>query len=185
MTLKRWLPTFLAFPLGGLIAIETVGSIGDPLSAAAAGLVAGAVIGTGQWLALRVRGMRPRWIVHTAAAMSAGSALAAAVTGAGTDVGDLMVSGLIVGAAVGAAQAPLLGAGRRASLVWPVATAGAWALGWLASSSIGVDVERGYATFGSAGAVLATVISGLVLARLLREPRELGARPRPSALVEV
>ena len=26
MTLKRWLPTFLAFPLGGLLAFETVGS---------------------------------------------------------------------------------------------------------------------------------------------------------------
>ena len=51
MTFKRWLPTFLAFPLGGLLAIETVGSLDGPLAAAAGGLLAGAVIGGGQWLA--------------------------------------------------------------------------------------------------------------------------------------
>src|SRR3954447_19723960 len=84
MTFKRWLPTFLAFPLGGLLTIETVGSLHGPLSAAAGGLLAGAVIGTGQWLALRTRGIGPRWIAHTAVAMSAGMALASVITDAGT-----------------------------------------------------------------------------------------------------
>ena len=53
MTFKRWLPTFLAFPIGGFIAIQTIGSLDDPVAAAAGGLIAGAVIGAGQWLALR------------------------------------------------------------------------------------------------------------------------------------
>jgi branched-chain amino acid transport system permease protein len=43
MTFKRWLPTFLAFPLGGLLAIETIGSFRGPLTGAAGGLLAGAV----------------------------------------------------------------------------------------------------------------------------------------------
>ena len=70
MTLKRWLPTFLAFPVGGYIAFLTVGSLTGPLSGALAGLIAGAAIGTGQWLALR---NERRWIAYTAVAMSAGN----------------------------------------------------------------------------------------------------------------
>ena len=80
MTFKRWLPTFLAFPIGGYLAIQTVGSLDDPVSAAAGGLLAGAVIGAGQWLALRSSGIGRRWIGYTAAAMAAGSAISVAVT---------------------------------------------------------------------------------------------------------
>jgi hypothetical protein len=163
MTWRRWLPTFLAFPLGGLIAVETIGSIDGPLTAAAAGALAGAIIGTGQWLALRSRGIDRRWIAYTAAAMSAGSAAAAALTGAGTEAPDLMLAGAVTGAAVGAAQSPLLTRGRATEAAWATAVAVAWALGWLATSSIGVDVERGYVVFGSAGAVLVTVLTGLAL----------------------
>ena len=112
MTLKRWLPTFLAFPLGGLLAFETVGSATGPATAAAGGLLAGAVIGVGQWLALRNEGIDRRWPLFTAAAMAAGSALAAAATGAGTEVSDLVLTGAVAGAAVGAAQGLLLGSRR-------------------------------------------------------------------------
>jgi hypothetical protein len=158
MTFLRWLPTFLGFPLGGLLAIETVGSLHDPLSAAAGGAVAGAVIGAAQWLALRPRVGR-RWIAYTAAAMAAGSAVSAAVTGSGTELADVMLAGLVTGAAVGAAQARLLG---RA---WIFVTAAAWSLGWLATWLTIVDIERGYAVFGSSGAILVTVLTGLALRR--------------------
>lgn len=174
MTFKRWLPTFLAFPLGGLLAIETVGSIGGPLSAAAGGLLAGAVIGAGQWLALRAHGITSRWIARTAVAMSAGTAVAAALTGTGTDVPDLALSGLVAGAAVGAAQSGLLGGGRRTTATWTAATAAAWTLGWIATASIGVDVERGYHVFGSAGALLVTVLTGLVLRRVFAAAPDAG-----------
>ena len=174
MTFKRWLPTFLAFPLGGLLAIETVGSIGGPLSAAAGGLLAGAVIGAGQWLALRAHGITSRWIARTAVAMSAGPAVAAALTGTGTDVPDLALSGLVAGAAVGAAQSGLLGGGRRTTATWTAATAAAWTLGWIATASIGVDVERGYHVFGSAGALLVTVLTGLVLRRVFAAAPDAG-----------
>ena len=50
MTFKRWLPTFLAFPIGGYIAMQVVGSSDGLLAAAAGGLIAGSVIGAGQWL---------------------------------------------------------------------------------------------------------------------------------------
>jgi hypothetical protein len=185
MTFKRWLPTFLAFPVGGFLAIETVGSLDGVASGAAGGLIAGAIIGAGQWLALRSGRVGRRWVAHTAVAMSAGTALATVVTGAGTEVADLMVTGLVAGAAVGAAQSPLLGAGRLVAAAWTGVTAGSWALGWLTSSFIGLDVERGYHVFGSSGAVVVTVLTGLALRRILaarsgarltlRSPAALGA----------
>jgi hypothetical protein len=170
MTFKRWLPTFLGFPLGGLIAIETVGSLHDPVSAAAGGLLAGAVIGGAQWLALRSEGMSARWVGYTAAAMAAGSALAAAITGAGTEVADVMLAGVITGATVGAAQSALLAGGRRASATWTAVNAAGWSLGWLATSQVIVDLDRGHHAFGSSGALLVTVLTALTLRRLLAAP---------------
>jgi hypothetical protein len=167
MTFKRWLPTFLAFPLGGLLAIETVGSLDDPLSAAAGGLLAGAVIGAGQWLALRSRGIGRRWVAYTAAAMAAGTALAAAVTGAGTELEDLMFTGLLAGAAVGAAQSTLLARAGLASVAWTAVTAASWSLGWLTTWAYLTDIERGYYVFGAGGALLVTVLTGLALRRML------------------
>jgi hypothetical protein len=164
MFLKRWLPTFLAFPLGGLIAMETVGRLHDPASAAAGGLLVGAVVGAAQWWALRSRGVGRRWIALTAGATAAGSAVAAALTGAGTDLPDLMLAGLVSGAAVGAAQSTVLAGDRLRAAAWTAATAAGWALGWLTTwAVVGVNVERGFQVFGSSGALVATVLTGLAL----------------------
>lgn len=168
---KRWIPTFLAFPLGGLLAIETVGSSHDPVSAAAGGLLAGAVIGAGQWLALRSRGIGARWMAYTAGAVSAGAALAAAVTGSGTEVADVVLAGAITGAAVGAAQATLLGGGLRVAGAWTAVMGGAWALGWLVTSSVIVDLDRGHHMFGASGALVVTLITGLALRHLTAPAR--------------
>lgn len=185
MTFKRWLPTFLAFPLGGLLAIETVGSLEGPASAAAGGLLAGAIIGAGQWLALRSQGIDGRWVIYTAAAMAAGTALAAAVTGAGTAAGDLVFTGLAAGVAVGAAQSRLLEGGRLVAVAWTAVTAASWSLGWLATWAAGVHVERGFHVFGSSGALLVTVITGLALHRLLAATGETSGSVRIAAAVRV
>ena len=176
MTFKRWLPTFLAFPAGGLLAMGVVGSLDGPVSAAAGGLLAGAVIGAAQWLAL---GTTKRWIGATAVAMSAGSAVAAVVTDAGTSVEDLMLAGLITGAAVGAAQGMILGGtmtatrGTTSSRVttshavagaWAAITAASWSLAWLVTYSVvGVNADQGFHVFGSSGALVATLITGAAL----------------------
>jgi hypothetical protein len=171
MTFTRWLPTFLGFGLGGLLAFETVGSLHDPLSAAAGGLLAGAVIGAGQWLALRSRGIGRRWIGYTSAAMAAGTALGALLTGAGTEVADVTLLGLVAGTAVGAAQSSLLPRGRAA---WTVVTGATWALAWPISSTI-IDLDRGWHVFGSSGALVVTVLTGLTLRHVLGAPG--AARP--------
>jgi hypothetical protein len=161
MTFKRWLPTFLAFPIGGLLAFETVGSVTNAGTAAAAGLLAGAVIGTGQWLALRDHGIDRRWPLVTATAMAAGSALAAVVTHSGTEVADLILTGAVTGTAVGMAQAGLLGQKQ-----WAVVTAASWALAWLISAGVlAQQADEGFVVFGSSGALVATVLTGLALRR--------------------
>jgi hypothetical protein len=163
MTFKRWLPTFLAFPIAGWLAIETIGSAAEPLPAAAGGLLVGAALGAAQWLALRTD---RRWIGRTAVASAAGAALAAVATGPGTAVPELVLTGLVTGAVVGAAQGPLLGRGARVTAAWTATTGAAWGLGWLVTSQVIVDAERGFHMFGSSGALAATVLTGLVLRAL-------------------
>ena len=161
MILRRWLPTFLAFPLGGLLAYETVGSVAGPASAAAAGLLAGAVIGTGQWLALRGEVIDWRWAAYTAAAMAAGSAAAALATGGGTETADLILTGAVAGVTVGAAQAKMIGRPD-----WAIVTAASWALAWLISAGVlAQQADEGFVVFGSSGALVATVLTGLALRR--------------------
>ena len=164
MTFKRWLPTFLAFPIGGYVAMQTIGSLHDVASAAAGGLIAGAAIGAAQALALRTGG---RWAAATAAAMAAGAALAATVTGAGTEVADVVLAGGIAGAAVGAAQGALLRRGAAAAAAWTAVTSASWALAWFTTANVIVDLDRGHHVFGSSGALVATVLTGLALRRIL------------------
>jgi hypothetical protein len=95
--------------------------------------------------------------------MAAGSALSVALTGAGTETADVMLAGLVTGAAVGAAQSALL---PRGAAIWIAVSAAAWSLAWLVTSAVIVDIERGYAVFGSSGALVATVLTGLALRRV-------------------
>jgi hypothetical protein len=174
MTLKRWLPTFLAVPLGGWLAFGVIGSLDDVASAAAGGFVVGAFVGAGQWLALRPHGFGLRWAGYTAAAVAAGTAAGAAITDTGTTLPDVMLAGLLTGAAVGAAQSSLLPGGRAVSALWTAVTAACWSLGWLASSGV-IDIEEGFYVFGSSGALLMTVLTGVVLRRILAAPRAMKA----------
>jgi hypothetical protein len=179
MTFKRWLPTFLAFPPAGYLAFGTLGSLDDPVSAAAGGLLAGAVIGAGQWLALRSRGIGRRWIAYTAATMAAGTAVAAAATGAGTSLADVMLMGVVTGTAVGAAQSTLLAHGRRAAAAWTAVNAAGWPLAWLASSGV-IDLDRGWYVFGASGALLLTVLTGLTLRQMSVAPGAPTSASRPA-----
>ena len=70
---KGWLLWTAGFPIAGIAAQAAAGRINDAVSALVGGLVAGAVIGTGQWLvARRLLGDPLAWILATAAAMGIG-----------------------------------------------------------------------------------------------------------------
>ena len=115
-----WLAGFLSFPIAGIAAEAVVGRIDDAGSALLGGLVAGAVIGTGQWLVARRLLDAQTWIPATAVAMGIGLGVGAWVVGYGTSLGELALMGFITGIPLGAAQAYLL-RGRVAR---------AWVWGW-------------------------------------------------------
>jgi hypothetical protein len=71
------------------------------------------------------------------------------------------VQGALTGAGVGLAQAIVLRPRlRTASLLWPVALAGLWALGWLVSDTvIGTAVDSHFYVFGSSGALVVTALT--------------------------
>jgi hypothetical protein len=165
-----WMLAFLGFPLGGFLALVVVGSMEGMVSGALGGALAGAVIGAAQWLVLR-RYMRvgPEWILATALGVAIGDALGALLTGAGTEIGDLLIIGLATGVAVGLLQWGLFLRGRllRASL-WPLVVAIAWPVGWTVTWAFGIDVERGYFVFGSSGALVFAAITGLAMLLMLR-----------------
>ena len=161
-----WTAGFLAFPIAGVLAEAVTGRINDVGSALVGGMVAGAVIGTGQWLVAR-RLLNPQtWIPATALAMGIGLAVGAWVVGYGTSLGELALMGFITGIPLGAAQAYLLRGRVANAWVWGVAMPLLWALGWTVTTAAGIDVERQYAVFGALGAITFMALSGVLLDRL-------------------
>ena len=123
------LAILLGFPIGGLLANLTVGAVDSVGAALAGGLIAGAVVGAAQWLALR-QFVPWLWIAATSVGMAAGLAAGAALVDYGIDRGDLVLMGAITGLAVGALQALVLARqGFAGAVWWAVANPPAWALG--------------------------------------------------------
>jgi hypothetical protein len=167
--LKAWLlwtAGFLAFPIGGALATGATGRINDFGSALVGGLIAGAVIGTGQWLVAR-RLLDPQtWIPATAMAMGIGLGIGAWAVGYGTSLGELALMGFITGIALGVAQAYLLRDRLANAWVWAAAMPLLWALGWTVTTVGGIDVDQQFAVFGAYGAITFMALSGVLLDRL-------------------
>ena len=154
---------FVAFPVAGLAA-RAIGSIDGLMMAFAAGAIAGAVIGTAQWLVLRGIGIDARWILATAGGLAFGMSVGVATFGYGTGTADLVAVGAVSGLGIGIAQWPLLYGRMRTSAVWMPAIASLWALGWAVSTGAGVDLtSQRWSVFGIFGAVTVAVLSGALL----------------------
>jgi len=166
--LLRWMPTFLGFPAGGALALLLTGPVDAPVSALVGGLLAGIAIGAAQWLALRDRLPDAAWwIPATAIAHAIGLAVGSALVGYQTSMAQLAIQGAVTGLALGIAQGLVL---RRSVPGWPwwtLAMPFLWALGWVVTTAAQVQVEQQFTNFGSLGALAFTLLSGLLLARLL------------------
>jgi hypothetical protein len=165
----RWMPTFLGFPAGGLVA-EVVGRVDSAGPAITGGAITGAILGLAQWLGMRRTGPSPvAWIIATAVGFAVGLGLGAAAAGYETDAGSLATQGLICGAVIGAAQAAVLFRRLgRIVLAWPAVLAGLWALGWTITASAGIDVEAQYTSFGASGAIVVTAAMSILPIELAR-----------------
>jgi hypothetical protein len=167
----QWLLTFLGFPLGGSLAYGLVRSVDGAADAAIAGVAAGAVIGALQWLVLRQQiPVGAWWVAVTGIGFAVGLAVGVGLIGTGTSAQALLARGLIAGLAIGLLQWLLLRQFVAMALWWIPAIGLAWAAGWLVTRAAGVDLSRGWAVFGSTGALAFAALSGALMVWLLRNP---------------
>ncbi|QGN34449.1 hypothetical protein [Microlunatus sp. Gsoil 973] len=168
----------LSFPIGGYIANLIVGPIDSVGVALAGGLIAGAVIGAAQWLALR-RLMPWLWIAATSIGMAAGLSLGAALVDYGIGRLDLIVMGAVNGVVVGGLQSVVLRRKRIwGAAWWAVANPPAWALAWLVSSYvISANIDERFTNFGASGCLLFALLTGLLLELLFRRTEAETRRP--------
>ena len=147
-------------------------------------MIAGAVIGTGQWLVAR-RLLDPRtWIPATAVAMGLGLGVGAWAVGYGTSLGELALMGFITGIPLGAAQAYLLRDRLANTWLWGAAMPLLWALGWTVTTAGGIDVDQQFAVFGAYGAITFMALSGVLLDRLrATTPAAPAPQPDPSTAI--
>jgi len=160
----RWMVTFAGFPLGGLLTDLAVGPVDSPGRAALGGLLTGSVLGAVQvWGLGQHRPAPSRWILATAVGLAVGLLVGATAVDFGTGLSDLLVLGVVCGAAVGVLQALVLrpALGRRA-LLWPFVLAGVWATGWAVTTAVGVQVDQQFSVFGSSGALLVTALTAVL-----------------------
>jgi len=163
------LAALLGFPIGGYIANLAVGAIDSVGVAIAGGLIAGAIVGAAQWLALR-QFVPWLWIAATSVGMSAGLAIGAALVDYGIDRGELMLMGAITGLIVGVLQAlVLVRQGFTGAAWWVLVSAPVWALAWLISSYvISANIDERFTNFGASGVILYALATGLLLAWMFR-----------------
>lgn len=169
--LLRWIPTFLAFPICGLLVVLALGPIKDPLAAAVSGAMVGSTLGLAQWWALKPLGISFDWVWVTGVSLMISSPIAWTVVSYSTSVSSLTIWGLIAGAAVGLGQALSQRMVIAKTSGWALLVATTWGLAWFISANVIVDAEASYAIFGSTGALAATVIIGVFLNPLLKNTK--------------
>lgn len=144
------------------------------------GLVIGAGIGIAQGIVLRRRisfsiSFMGWWWLVSSIGFGAGKVLGEAAAQAMPAAAGHLLTGAIIGAAVGAAQWLLLFGNVRAAAWWVVASIVGWAVGWslisLAEDAAGLSTLMVYVV-GGIGAALAGIVTG---ANLIWQ-----SRPRPA-----
>ena len=158
----RWMLVALAFPVAGYTAHAVAGPVDSVSAAILGGVITGAGIGAAQWALLRRRGISVGWIPATAAGLGAGLAAGAALVSYRTDISSLVLMGAICGLAVGIAQGAMLGSVKR-MLLWTVATAALWAIGWTVTTAGGISVDEQWVVFGAYGAITSTFLQSMIV----------------------
>jgi hypothetical protein len=172
-----WGLAFLGFPLGGLAGQALTGGVETAVDGLLGGAATGAVIGAAQWLVLRRRMLlNAWWIAATSGEMAVGLAVSVALFGSSTELTGLLLRGLITGSAIGVAQFLLLRPLSSAAFIWLLIVVIGWPIGWLVTRTAGVDLTPNRTVFGSTGAWVFQLLTGLALAWMFRQSMELGVR---------
>ena len=132
------------------------------------GAIAGAIIGLGQGLALKLGSQAfVAWAPATAIGLGLSLAAVTAVIGQITTSPEAAMLGAVSGLVLGIGQAVVLQRhGVPNSWIWVPASGIAWAAGWFVTASAGIALEAGWPVYGISGAIVSQVITGIVLWRL-------------------
>jgi hypothetical protein len=171
----RWMAVWPAFPIAGYVGWKIGGRVDSVGAALIGGAITAAGLGAAQWWAAKGALGRPAaWIGGSAVGYAVGLAAGAALVGYDTDLGALALMGLVSGAALGAAQGLVLAweGRRRLALAWALAMPVLFALGWSVASVTGIGVDDQFTVFGAGGALLFTLLSGVLLAHFTTAHRE-------------
>jgi hypothetical protein len=163
----RWVPTLLAFPLGGAVAKFIFGGSSNIGKSVGGSLIVGLTVGFIQYIALKKFGITTSWIAATVFAFVIAAVINSLLFSFKFDSLSLSSSGLVAGFLVGIAQSLSQTREIKFAIVWSVCTAFAWSLAWFITSKVIVDPEAQYQIFGSSGALVATVGLGFVLRYIL------------------
>jgi len=161
--LIRWVPTLLAFPIGGALAKIAFGGASNLGKSVGGGLIVGITVGLIQFIALKKYGISTSWIATTATATVVAAVINSLAFSFKFDTASLTGSGLVAGLLVGIAQSISQSRDLRFVFVWSISTMVAWGIAWFITSKVIVDPEAQYQIFGSSGALIATVGLGFVL----------------------
>jgi hypothetical protein len=166
----RWAAVALAFPIAGLIGWTVGGHVDGVGAALVGGALTGAGLGAAQWLAAKdMFGPWPAWVGASAVGYAVGLTAGAALVGYETDIGSLAAMGAVSGVVLGAAQGLVAATqGReRLAVAWGLAMPVLLAAGWSVTTLGGIDVDKQFTVFGAYGAIVFTLLSGLLLARFM------------------
>lgn len=168
--LITWVIAFLGFPIGGTLALLVIGHLDSSPEGVIGGLLVGLTVGLAQMVALRSRiATDAEWVIATAIGLAAGVALSVALVGAATNVDDTLMRAPLTGLLLGLAQWIVLRKRVRFALVWLPTVTILYTLAWyITAQVIGESLDNGFVVFGSSGAIVYQLVTGLVLWMLLR-----------------
>jgi hypothetical protein len=163
----RWIPTLLAFPIGGGLAKLAFGGASNLGKSVGGGLIVGVIVGLIQYIALKKFGVSTTWIIATAMATTVAAVLNSFIFSFKYDSASLVGSGLVAGLIVGLSQSLSQSRDFMFVIAWTISVTIAWSMAWFITSKVIVDPEAQYQIFGSSGALVATVGLGVVLKYIL------------------
>jgi hypothetical protein len=162
----KWLAVFLAYPIAGALGRLVANPADGLIFAFITAAVAGAVLGLAQWLALGRHVSVTRWVGATAVGLGVSFVIVQAF--GATSSAAAPIIGALTGLGVGVAQSFVRSDRVPAAPVWIPTMGIAWAIGWIVTTSIGVQAEAGWPVVGVSGALVAQALTGVVLMTLTR-----------------
>jgi hypothetical protein len=160
-----WAAAFLGFPPGGALATAVIGRLDTPIEGVIGGALAGVVIGSAGYLALRLLiPIRLTWIVATTVGLAAGVGAGVLLFGSDTSLNATLLRAPLAGLLMGAAQAWVLRGHLRHAWVWALAHTLLHPLAWwITAQVIGQNMDIGFVVFGASGALFYQLALGVVL----------------------